>query len=436
MPGWLDRCSASRCAVALCWWTRAASVRMPRSPFQASNGEAWAPWTRCQPQTASMSSRPPAITPSRASLCPAMPLVAAWSTRSAPSDSGCWTTGVAKVESTTVNGPGTAATASMSVSVSAGLAGVSTKTSWVLPGRTASTNCWGSVPSTNVTSMPSRGQWAPKKVDVAENVCRCATTWSPVEHSPSTVVVTAAMPEGNGTGASDAPPWVRPAVIARVSIRSSSAMSGLHFVQELPDDAGELVGLDEEGVVAMGAVELGIAGGHALRRRELDDLPRLMGRVQDVAVDAHRQQRRPQPGEGRPVAAPSPGQVVEVHGLGQDQVAVGVEAPHQLVTLVFEVALDLEALPQREPVDRLHGLAPEPRAEHVVATERHHRHHPGRGQPLVRAVTWGGVVVVAAAPPRVHPDGPPPAAPPADLLGARRRCGGDGDQRPHHPGVG
>ena len=94
-------------------------------------------------------------------MWPAMPLVAAWSTRSAPSSSGRCTTGVAKVESTTVNGPGIARhRLEVDERRAPGWPGVSTNTSWVVPGRTASANCCGSVPSTNVTSMPKRGQWA------------------------------------------------------------------------------------------------------------------------------------------------------------------------------------------------------------------------------------------------------------------------------------
>jgi hypothetical protein len=50
---------------------------------------------------------------------------------------------------------------------------------------------------------------------------------------------------------------------------------------------------------------------------------------------------------------------VEVHGLGEVEVAVGVEAPGQLVAVVLEVALDLEPLPEREPVEGLHHLPPE-----------------------------------------------------------------------------
>ena len=45
-------------------------------------------------------------------------------------------------------------------------------------------------------------------------------------------------------------------------------------------------------------------------------------------------------------AAPAAADVVEVHGLGRDQVGVGVEPAGQLLAVVVEVALDLEALPQ------------------------------------------------------------------------------------------
>ena len=78
---------------------------MPRIAFHASNGEACAPIADCHAQIGSMSSALPATTPSRASLCPARPLVAAWSTRSTPWSSGRCTVGPAKVESTTVIGP-------------------------------------------------------------------------------------------------------------------------------------------------------------------------------------------------------------------------------------------------------------------------------------------------------------------------------------------
>ena len=131
---------------------------MPRIAFHASNGEACAPMADCHAQIGSMSSALPATTPSRASLWPARPLVAAWSTRSTPWSSGRCTVGPAKVESTTVMGPLIAPIASRSTSDRAGLAGVSTKTTCVLPGRMAAVMASASVPSTKVTSMPKRGR--------------------------------------------------------------------------------------------------------------------------------------------------------------------------------------------------------------------------------------------------------------------------------------
>src|SRR4029450_4944681 len=99
---------------------------------------------------------------------------------------------------------------------------------------------------------------------------------------------------------------------------------------DLAHDGADLVDLDEEPVVPVGAVQLDVAGGDAGGRGQVDDLARLVGRVEGVTADADRHEGRPQPGEGggHPVAAPT--KVVQVHGLGQDQVAVGVEPSHQL----------------------------------------------------------------------------------------------------------
>ena len=64
----------------------------------------------------------------------------------------------------------------------------------------------------------------------------------------------------------------------------------------------------------------------------------------------------PTTSDGSARSAPSPtarlpaaaGDVVEVHRLADDEVAVRVEAPAQLGAVVLEVALDLELLPQPE----------------------------------------------------------------------------------------
>ena len=105
---------------------------IPRSTSHASNGDRIAPaafWTNwilsacalCRSTTA-----PPTV-----SLCPFRNLVVEWMTASAPSESGCWRYGVAKVLSTTSIAP-TACDASaalrMSTTLSIGFDGVSTQT--------------------------------------------------------------------------------------------------------------------------------------------------------------------------------------------------------------------------------------------------------------------------------------------------------------------
>ena len=132
--GEASRRSASSWAVALWRARRTPSVRRPRTPFMASNGEALAPWKMAKPHSQSISSWLPQTMPRLASLWPAMPLVAECRTRSTPWASGCWPSGVAKVESTQVTGPLMAPTSSRSTRSRRGLAGVSAKTSVVLPG--------------------------------------------------------------------------------------------------------------------------------------------------------------------------------------------------------------------------------------------------------------------------------------------------------------
>ena len=135
MAGWASRNDASaQRRLGLLAGAHRRACGCPGCAFHASNGDACAPIADCHAQIGSMSSALPATTPSSASLWPARPLVAAWSTRSTPWSSGRCTVGPAKVESTTVIGPAMAPTASRSTSDSAGLAGVSTKTTCVLPG--------------------------------------------------------------------------------------------------------------------------------------------------------------------------------------------------------------------------------------------------------------------------------------------------------------
>ena len=133
---------------------------------------------------------------------------------------------------------------------------------------------------------------------------------------------------------------------------------------------------------------------------------------------------------GRVQAASTPAQVVEVHGLGEQQVRVRVEAAGELDAVVVEVALHLEPLPHLEaavqPLDRLPA---ELAGEHIVAAEGDLRDLPGERQPGVGPIARRRVVVVAVAPLGVEGDGPPTGAPPGDLLRAGGRARGDGGQR-------
>ena len=84
--------------------------------------------------------------------------------------------------------------------------------------------------------------------------------------------------------------------------------------------------------------------------------------------------------------------IVEVHGLADQQVAVGIESVAELAAVMIEILLDLELLPQPEAVAELGAVrdrAPEPFREHVVAAERHLRDHAGDYlvQPLGTAGT-------------------------------------------------
>ena len=111
---------------------RTARVRMPRITSQQSNGDGTAPaafwWKRSR---SSRSSRRVASRPLITSEWPERYFVAECMTTSAPSSSGRWMNGVAKVLSTTVSAPAVAAmraTALMSTTLRSGLVGVSTQT--------------------------------------------------------------------------------------------------------------------------------------------------------------------------------------------------------------------------------------------------------------------------------------------------------------------
>ena len=123
----------SSCAAALWWRTRTCSVRNPRNSCEASKGPRTPP---SMPRSLAQASnaraiRPNTMAPATTSEWPLRYFVAECRTRSAPSASGCVSTGVDTVESTARSAPPSwamRAAAAMSVMVQRGLDGVSIQT--------------------------------------------------------------------------------------------------------------------------------------------------------------------------------------------------------------------------------------------------------------------------------------------------------------------
>ena len=118
--------------------TRSASVRRPRWTRKQSNGPGHRADRVLDEPDPLVELLVGAITaPPTTSEWPPRYLVVEWTTAVAPSSSGRWTIGVAKVLSTTTARPSAASTtAAMSTSLSSGLVGVSTQISRV-SGRSA-----------------------------------------------------------------------------------------------------------------------------------------------------------------------------------------------------------------------------------------------------------------------------------------------------------
>ena len=144
-------------AVSLCRRIRTPSVRRPRSARNASIGPGTAPTAFTRNPTASIKPGSLVMTaPPIRSECPPMYFVTLCTTTSAPRANGCWSAGDANVLSTTTCAPdacASAATASMSTTLSNGFDGVSTHTNRVC-GRIASARASASARSHVVSSSP------------------------------------------------------------------------------------------------------------------------------------------------------------------------------------------------------------------------------------------------------------------------------------------
>src|SRR3954454_20929005 len=193
--------------------------------------------------------------------------------------------------------------------------------------------------------------------------------WSPLEHRPSTTALSAPMPEAKARavsapsisamacskpftvglpyrlyrrtgpmlvasrrlsstvgvtnaevahriGASAVSLSARPARMAVVSGRSGGVGSGassgigfLHLVEERGQRGGDLVGGQQEPVVAVGTVDLNIAGLASVGAHAFDDVTLLVRRVQAIGIDAHGQHLGLHPTEGPVHPAPAPAEV-------------------------------------------------------------------------------------------------------------------------------
>src|SRR4051794_14048071 len=142
--------------------------------------------------------------------------------------------------------------------------------------------------------------------------------------------------DGHSTGANDESLYVRPARIAFVSLCQFSCGSAivLDSVKELGERLAHLVELEQERVVPVRAVDLGVLGVAAAGVDGVDDLARLVRRIQQVRRDAHGVHRYADAGVRSAETAATAAEIVQIHRLGEQQVGVGVEAAHQLVAVV------------------------------------------------------------------------------------------------------
>ena len=127
-------------------------------------------------------------------------LVVEWTTTSAPSSSGRWLKGEAKVLSTISSAPAPCAISAItrrSQSRIIGLVGVSTWRIRVV-GRSARRTASGSLASTKVKSMPSLASTRVNTRVVPPYVFSSLTTWSPAASRFTTASI-AASPDANAT---------------------------------------------------------------------------------------------------------------------------------------------------------------------------------------------------------------------------------------------
>ena len=152
---------------------------------------------------------------------------------------------------------------------------------------------------------------------------------------------------------------------------------------------------------------------------------RLLGEIQPIRFNCGNKAFRRHGRQGLPQRPASPRDVVPGQRLGEDQIGVGVEAVHQLVGLVVQVAFHRVSAPLRGEygTERVLGalrVAAEPVLQFRFGTVRDVGNPSGQAEPGQRRHT---VVVVAAAEVRIQPDGGQLGLGKGDLLRRARRRG-------------
>ncbi len=145
--------------------------------------------------------------------------------------------------------------------------------------------------------------------------------------------------------------------------------------------------VEQEGIVAVGRVDLGVAHVAPVLQQGLDDLPAARGREAPVGGEAHQQEPRLGAGERqREVAAEGERRIEVVQRPRDEQVGVGVEVIAELVALVAQVALDLEldVLRAVAGCQAFAQLPPELLVHHVVRQVRDVADHARDAQPPLR----------------------------------------------------
>ena len=167
----------------------------------------------------------------------------------------------------------------------------------------------------------------------------------------------------------------------------------------------------------------------------IGELTLLDWRIQGVGVDGGHQAPGLHPGECCCHATATAGHVVQVHGLGQHQIRIGVKTPHKFGAVMVKVTLHVKALPHRQAVVHgVHRRTVEAGTEHVTGAVGDLGHLTCQTQSPVGTGPVGSVVVVATGPRRVKGDGASLHRTPGDLQRRRRRTRRQGGQRPHPVG--